>query len=210
MITDYRRYSCAAMNESRMQPSDSLESVIESRARLFGIIAAKSFGRRKITLASGRESDFYFDMKPTMFDPQGAALLPGLLLDKLDGLDADMVGGLAMGAVPLVATVCAASVAFGRPLPGFFVRKEVKDHGTQRRIDGADVKGREVVILEDVTTTGQSAMQAVEAVRAAGGNIAMVLTVVDREEGAAAFFRGERLPFDRLFSAGEFLKAKSA
>jgi orotate phosphoribosyltransferase len=177
------------------------------RSRVFGIIHTRSFGRRRIKLASGRESDFYFDMKPTMFDPEAAAYLPDLILDRLDGTDIQLVGGLEMGAVPLIATVSGRSFQRGRPLGGFFVRKNVKEHGTRKRIDGTDVSGKRVAILEDVTTTGGSAMQAVEAVREVGGEVVLVLSIVDRGEGAAEFYRGRGVPFDSLFTAAEFLAA---
>ncbi|MCC6949268.1 MAG: orotate phosphoribosyltransferase [Bradyrhizobiaceae bacterium] len=177
------------------------------RERLIQLIAERSFGRKKIVLASGRESNFYFDMKPTMFHPEGAALLARLIFDRLSKLDVDLVGGLEMGAVPLIATVSAFSHEAGRPIPGFFVRKAVKDHGTKKRIDGIDsVAGKKVVILEDVTTTGGSAIQAVEEVRAAGAEVVLVLSIVDRLEGAIESFEQAKVPFASLFTRRDFMK----
>jgi orotate phosphoribosyltransferase len=177
------------------------------RARLIELIAKLSFGRKKIVLASGRESDFYFDMKPTMFHPEGAALLARLILARLSNLDVDLVGGLEMGAVPLIASVSAFSFEAGKPLPGFFVRKAVKDHGTKKRIDGVgSVGGKKVVILEDVTTTGGSAIQAVEEVRAAGAEVVLVLSMVDRLEGAVESFTAANVPFDALFTRKDFMQ----
>jgi orotate phosphoribosyltransferase len=196
-----------------MEPQRSMppRDHADARERLFGIIRENSFFRRKITLVSGRESDFYFDMKPTMFDPEGAALLARLFLERLQGARVDYVGGLAVGAIPLIATVAARSHDDGRPIPGFFVRKEVKEHGTKRRIDGlpegASLSGRTVVVLEDVTTTGGSAMLAVEASREAGANILQVLSIVDRQEGAADTYAKAGVPFGSLFTASEFLAA---
>jgi orotate phosphoribosyltransferase len=176
------------------------------RARLIELIAERSFGRKKITLASGRESNFYFDMKPTMFHPEGAALLARLILARLSKLNVDLVGGLEMGAVPLIASVSALSFDAGRPIPGFFVRKAAKDHGTKKRIDGIDsVAGKRVAILEDVTTTGGSAIQAVEEVRAAGAEVVLVLSMVDRLEGAAESFAGANVPFEALFTRKDFM-----
>ena len=103
-------------------------------------------------------------------------------------MKADCVGGLEMGAVPLIAPVAMRSLAAGRPLLGFFVRKAVKDHGTKKRVDGLDMAGKSAVILEDVTTTGGSAMQAVKEVRAAGGTVALVSSILDRGEGAAELY----------------------
>jgi orotate phosphoribosyltransferase len=112
-----------------------------------------------------------------------------------------------MGAVPLIAPVAMRSVEFGRRLPGFFVRKAVKDHGTKKRVDGTDIAGKTVVILEDVTTTGASAMDAVKAVEEAGANVALVLSILDRGEGAAELYAKAGIPFKSLFRAEEFLAA---
>lgn len=184
------------------------------RSTVFDLIRRRSFGLRKVKLASGRESDFYFDLKPTMLAPEGAAFLPELILPTLEGLGVGYVGGLAMGAVPLVSVVAAASCWRGRPLPAFFVRKAVKDHGTQRLLEGLgpgeSLAGQRVAVLEDVTTTGGSALEAVRAVQEAGATVAIVLSVVDREEGAAEFYAAQGLRFDAIFRAGEFLRAVGA
>jgi orotate phosphoribosyltransferase len=177
------------------------------RQRLIELIAARSFGRKKITLASGRESNFYFDMKPTMFHPEGAALLAKLILARLSSERIDLIGGLEMGAVPLIASVSAFSFEAGKPIPGFFVRKAVKDHGTKKRIDGIDtLAGKRVAILEDVTTTGGSALQAVEVVREAGAEVVLVLSIVDRLEGANDAFAAAEVPFASLFTRNDFMK----
>jgi orotate phosphoribosyltransferase len=110
-----------------------------------------------------------------------------------------------MGAVPLIAPVAMRSLDFGRYLSGFFVRKAVKDHGTKNRVDGTDIAGKTVVILEDVTTTGGSAMDAVNAVQDAGAKVALVLSILDREEGAAELYAEAGIPFKSLFRAEEFL-----
>ena len=177
----------------------------DARARLAEIIRTRSFGRGEITLASGRKSNFYFNLKPTMLDAEGASLLAELTLDALAGETIDYVGGLEMGAVPLIAPVAMRSPEFGRSLAGFFVRKTVKDHGTKKRVDGADIAGKTVVILEDVTTTGGSAMEAVKTVEEAGAKVALVLSILDRGEGASDLYAKEGVPFKSLFHAEEFL-----
>jgi orotate phosphoribosyltransferase len=177
----------------------------ELRHRLFLLLKERAFRRGRIVLASGRESDFYFDMKPAMLDPDGAALLAELILQQIQGVKADCVGGLEMGAVPLIAPVAMRSRDFGRRLAGFFVRKAVKDHGTRKRVDGADIAGKTVVILEDVTTTGASAMDAVRAVEEAGAKVALVVAILDRGEGAADLYAKAGIPFTSLFRAEEFL-----
>lgn len=175
------------------------------RTKLFDLIKRVSFRRGDFTLASGKKSDFYLDMKPTMFDAEGANLLAGLILQRIEGLKVDAVGGMALGAIPLVVAVSMASHQQNRPIQGFFVRKDVKEHGTKRRLEAiTDLTGKNVLIIEDVTTTGGSAMQSVEEVQKAGGNVVLVLSVVDREEGAVEFYKDKGLQFDSLFQVREF------
>jgi orotate phosphoribosyltransferase len=180
-----------------------------SRARLADIIRVRSFGRGEITLASGRKSDFYFNLKPTMLDPEGAALLAELTYEALRDETVDYVGGLEMGAVPLAGAIAQLSWMKNHPIAAFFVRKKPKEHGARLAIEGLakneTLQGKRVVIVEDVTTTGGSAIKAVEAVREAGAEIVMVLTMIDREEGATDNFSQAGLPFRSLYKASEFL-----
>jgi orotate phosphoribosyltransferase len=181
------------------------------RNNVLNIIKAKSFTSGDFLLASGRRSDYYLDMKPTMFDPEGIDGLAQMVLHRLAAVDIDYVGGMALGAVPLVCAVSMRSIGAHKPLPGFFVRKVVKDHGTMKLIEGfasADaLKGKRVAILDDVTTTGGSAMGAVEAATDAGATVVLVLSIVDREEGAAEFYRQQGIPFEWFFQAREFKTA---
>ena len=184
-------------------------SISASRARLARIIAKRSFGRGEITLASGRKSDFYFNLKPTMLDPEGAALLAELTYEALKDDNLDFVGGLEMGAVPLAGAIAQLSWIKGHPIAAFFVRKKPKDHGARKLVEGLPkgetLRGRNVVVVEDVTTTGGSAIQAVQALREEGANIVLVLTIVDRLEGAKDNFDAEKLEFQALYTADEFL-----
>lgn len=184
----------------------------DSRARLMQIIRAKSFRDGvEITLASGRKSDFYFNMKPTMMDPEGAMLLAGLTCEALEDMNADMIGGLEMGAVPIVSFAAPESFRRGRPVGAFFVRKQAKGYGAQKQIEGLaegeTLAGRDIVIVEDVTTTGGSALKAADLVKEAGGNVIAVLTLVDRQEGAGETFAEANMPFRALFTADEFRNA---
>ena len=180
-----------------------------SRARLAEIIRTRSFGRGEITLASGRKSDFYFNLKPTMLDPEGAALLAELSFEALKDDGLDYIGGLEMGAVPLAGAIAQLSWLKHQPIAAFFVRKKPKEHGARLAVEGLakdeSLKGKRVVIVEDVTTTGGSAIKAVESVREAGGEIVLVFTMVDREEGAAEAFAQAGVPFRALYKASEFL-----
>lgn len=185
-------------------------SASDSRARLRDIIHQRSFGHGEITLASGRKSNFYFNLKPTMLNAEGAALLAELTLDALSGETIDYVGGLEMGAVPIAGAIAQLSFMRGKPIQAFFVRKKPKEHGAKLAIEGLapgeTLAGKRVVIVEDVTTTGGSSIKAVEAVRDAGADIVMVFTMVDRQEGATETFEDVKLPFRSLFTADEFLK----
>lgn len=180
-----------------------------AKPRLIEIVRARSFqSGGAVTLASGRCSSVYFNMKPTMLDPEGAYLIASLVLDEVEGDQAAFVGGLEMGAVPIAAAVAAVSFAQGRPLRAFFVRKQAKAHGTKSLIEGLasgeTLAGKKVVIVEDVTTTGGSALAAVAAVRAEGGEVVRLVTVVDRDEGASEAFAAAGLSFRAVLTRGQF------
>jgi orotate phosphoribosyltransferase len=180
---------------------------LAARKRAFEIVKEKSYAEGTFVLASGKTSHFYLDMKPTMFDPDGANLLAELVFDHLKQIPEriDLVGGVAMGAVPLVSAVTVLSGNKPKKLPGFVVRKQVKDHGTKKVIETSEaLSGKNVVILEDVTTTGESSMYAVEAAQQAGATVVLVLSIVDREEGAAEFYKSKGIPFRWLFRLSEF------
>ena len=183
----------------------------DHRAELFELIRTRSFGRGRILLASGRESDFYFDLRPTTIHPVGATCVGELIADVLEGTNAEFVGGLEAGAIPIATAVAIASHRRGGKLQAFFVRKKLKDHGAKKMIEGLpkgeSLKGKNVVIVEDTTTTGGSSMQAVKTLREEGANIVLVLTIVDRLEGAKDNFAAEKLEFRALYTADEFLKA---
>ena len=181
----------------------------EKRTRLVEIVKARSFQEGpEIKLASGKTSTFYFNMKPTMLDSEGANLIAELILDQLEGVDADLIGGLEMGAVPIAASVAAIAHARGRKLPAFFVRKQAKEHGTQSLIEGLargeSMQGKRVVIVEDVTTTGGSAIKAAAAIRAASADIVRVITVVDRQDGAEDAFKAANMDFKPLLTLADF------
>jgi orotate phosphoribosyltransferase len=196
-------------NLARSQPAPHA-APSSDRERLKAIVAARSFRFGQLfRLVSGLESNVYFNMKPTMFDPEGSALMAKLVVERLAQAKVDAVGGLEMGAVPIVAAATMQSFLTGRPIQGFFVRKKAKEHGARLRIEGlppdASLKGLRVAIIDDVCTTGGSAIQAIEEVREAGGEITLVLATVDREEGAEENFRRHGLAFDALFRASEFI-----
>ncbi len=179
----------------------------DERARLLALIAEKSFNRADegggFELASGSTSTFYFDMKPSLLDPEGAALIGAAILDRLAETEFDAIGGMAVGAIPIVAAVCALSWP-ARPIPAFFVRKDVKERGLARAIEGNIAENSRVVLVEDVTTTGGSVLKAVDAVEARGCTVVLVLTLVDRCEGAGAALDARDIPLDALYVRADF------
>jgi orotate phosphoribosyltransferase len=179
------------------------------RARLIEIIKKRSYmSGVEIRLASGRTSNFYFNLKPTMLDPEGAHLIGHLMVDALDGLEVDAIGGLEVGAIPMAAATAAVSFARGRPLPAFFVRKAVKEHGTKSLIEGLikgqTLAGKRVVVLEDTTTTGGSPLKACKAVEAEGAKVVRIVTIVDRAEGAAEIIREAGYTYAPILSLHDF------
>ena len=175
----------------------------DARRELLDLILEVSFRREKVVLASGRESDFYLDLRQTLMRPRGVALAGGLVLERLlAGPAVEAVGGMAVGAVPLVSAVLAAAAARDprTALLGFFVRKEAKRHGLARRIEGGFRQGQAVALLEDTVTTGSSTLEALDAVEAEGGRVARVLCLVDRGEGAARAFAERGLELEALFT----------
>jgi len=185
------------------------EDTARRRDRLIEIIKTRSFqSGKEVTLASGRTSTYYFNMKPTMLDAEGAHLIATLILDSISDLDADLVGGLEMAAVPIATAVAAVSQTHGKPIAAFFVRKQPKEHGTRSLVEGLangeSLKGKKVVIVEDVTTTGGSAIKAAETVRSEGADVVGVVTVVDRQEGAADAFTTASLTLTPILTLADF------
>jgi orotate phosphoribosyltransferase len=181
------------------------------RQRLIEVVRARSLLRgTRIKLVSGAQSSFYFNMKPTVFDPEGAALVAASMLEELRSDGAEVVGGLEMGAVPIVACIVQLSflTADSPGVQGFFVRKAAKEHGTRTLIEGmaegAALAGRRAVVVEDVTTTGSSALRAVAAAREAGFEVGTVVTIVDRLEGAEANFARHGLALKALTTARDY------
>ena len=156
---------------------------------LVDVIKQRSYRRGHFKLASGAVSEFYFNLKPTMMNPKGAYLCARSLLHILRSEKVDYVGGLEMGAVPVIASIAALSFEDGLPIATFFVRKQAKDHGTQDLVEGLaageSLAGKRVIIIDDVATSGGSIIKAADIARAAGATVDTALVIVDREEGAS-------------------------
>ena len=149
---------------------------------LAALLARLSYRKGRFRLASGRESDFYVDVKRTVMTAVGARAVGHALLERMRASDIETVGGMAVGAVPLVTACLAAAAERDVELEGFFVRPVAKDHGTERKIDGLFDPSRRIALVEDVVTTGGSTLAAIDSVEAAGAKVALIVTVVDREE----------------------------
>ena len=173
------------------------------RQRLLAIITRRSLLRGDFRLTSGRSSNFFIDLKKTMLDPEGASLLADLLFEMIRAEDVDCIGGMETGAIPLVAALCLRSWP-EKPLKGFFIRKEAKGPGTDQQVDGLLDPGSRVILFEDVTTTGGSALRAVDEARRVQCTVLKVITVVDRLEGAEENFRTAGVPFEALFTRRDF------
>ena len=180
----------------------------DKRARLIQLLAERSFERRKVTLASGRESDFFIDCKQTMLTAEGHALIGELMFELLAELPpCEAVGGVELGGCPLASAVSLVSFQRGRPLNALYVRKAKKDHGTTKLVEGdKSLKpGLKVALLEDVVTTGGSSLKAVESLKAAGADVVGIVALVDRLEGGAETIRASGLPLVTLATRRDFI-----
>ena len=170
---------------------------------LVKLLEQKSLRRGKFTLASGAESSFYIDGKMTCLDPEGATLIADAILDEIAALPIDAVGGMDMGATPIVGAVATRSFSRGKPLPVFVVRKEVKQHGTMKPIEGPLKPGSKVAIIDDVITTGGSIIKAIDAAKAAGCQVLMAICVLDRQAGAAEAMEKLGIPYRPLVTLAD-------
>ncbi|GLU49756.1 orotate phosphoribosyltransferase [Nocardiopsis ansamitocini] len=172
---------------------------MSDRDDLLRQINDKAVVHGKVTLSSGREADYYVDLRRITLDGESAPLVGRVLLEATADLDYDAVGGLTLGADPVAAAMLHASAARGRRLDAFVVRKAGKAHGLQRRVEGPDVRGRRVLAVEDTSTTGGSVLAAVEALREAGAEVVGVAVIVDR--GARDAVVAEGLEYRTAYTA---------
>lgn len=176
---------------------------------LVTLLAERSTRRGKFTLASGKQSEYYIDARLTTMSPEGLSVIGRLGLETLrqSGWVIDAIGGLTLGADPISYAISYASAASDRPLRAFTVRKETKAHGTGKLIEGPFREGDHVAVIEDVITTGGSALHAIEAIRAARGTVEGVLALVDREEGGRQAIESSGVSIISLVSASQIIKS---
>ncbi|MBH5336161.1 orotate phosphoribosyltransferase [Streptomyces pactum] len=173
----------------------------DARDALLRQIKDKAVVHGKVTLSSGREADYYIDLRRVTLDAESAPLVGQVMLDATADLEYDAVGGLTLGADPVATAMLHAAAARGRKLDAYVVRKAQKTHGMQRRIEGPDIAGRRVLVVEDTSTTGGSPLTAVEAAREAGAEVVAVATIVDR--GAAGAIAEAGLPYVTAYTLGD-------
>lgn len=178
------------------------------RDELIALLRTHSLRRGTFTLASGAQSDYYIDARLTTMRPEGLRVIGALALQQFDqlGWQPDAVGGLTLGADPIAYAIAYASAGTARSIRSFTVRKEPKGHGTQRLIEGPLEANDRVVVVEDVLTTGTSAIRAVNAVRTAGHHVMGVLAIVDREEGGRENIGALGVPVQALAAVSELLR----
>jgi orotate phosphoribosyltransferase len=188
----------AYASDSMSPDATSQEAPSSDREVLLAQIKDKAVVHGRVTLSSGREADYYVDLRRITLDGEAAPLVGRVMLDLTAGLEYDAVGGLTLGADPVAAAMLHAAAARGRRLDAFVVRKAGKAHGLQRRIEGPDVAGRRVLAVEDTSTTGGSVLTAVEALREAGADVVGVAVIVER--GAAPAIGKAELPYYAAYS----------
>ena len=170
------------------------------REQLLSLVKAQAIVHGKVTLSSGREADYYVDLRRTTLSGEAAPLVGRVMLDLTKDWDFDAVGGLTMGADPVATAMLHAAAAQGRTLDAFVVRKAAKAHGLQKQIEGPSIEGRRVLVVEDTSTTGGSPLEALAAVRAAGATCVGVATIADRATGAGEKIEAEGVDYRYIYS----------
>ena len=178
-------------------------SQAEQRQALLDLFCELAYQTGEFTLSSGQRSSYYVNSKRVTLHPQGALVIGQLFLAQLPP-QTEAVGGLTLGADPLVSAISVVSAYQNCPIPALIVRKEPKGHGTQAYLEGPLLKpGSQVVVIEDVVTTGASALQAVDRLRLAGYRVHHIMALVDRQQGGADLYAGQGLTFQSLFTIAE-------
>ena len=170
------------------------------REQLLSLVRDLAVVHGRVTLSSGKQADYYVDLRRITLHAEAAPLVGRQMLELTADLEFDAVGGMTMGADPIAAAMLHAAAAQGRRLDAFVIRKEAKAHGLQRRIEGPDIAGRRVLVVEDTTTTGGTPLSALAAVREAGAVPVAVATIADRDTGAAEKIEAEGVPYRYLYS----------
>ncbi len=175
----------------------------DTRIKLLRMIHTRAFKEGKFTLTSGVTSDYYIDCKEIILDAEGLLLVGKMILDKIKEWEATAVGGMELGSVPISTGVSLISATEGWPLDNFIIRKSAKEHGTGKKIEGKLLPGTRVVVVEDVVSSGSSALKVIDVVREAGAVVAGVVCIVDREMSGADAIRAKDVLYEPLFTITE-------
>jgi orotate phosphoribosyltransferase len=171
---------------------------------LAALLKQKSLRHGMFVLSSGKTSTYYIDGKLTCMDPEGAACIAETVLKEVEGMPVDAIGGMDMGATPIIGAVACTSYRIGKPIPTFVVRKEAKFHGTKKQIEGPIPDGPcNVVIVDDVVTSGGSILKAIDAVKERGCKVLLAISVLDRNAGATELLRAHDIPYRPLVTLRE-------
>lgn len=183
-----------------VKSSGVLLDIMTERGRLLDLIMMKALRVGKITLSSGKVSNYYIDARSIVLDPEGAYLTGKLMLDRVTS-DAKAVAGMTLGADPIVASISVLSHLEGRDLPALIIRKESKKHGTMKFIEGPVLpKGTKVAVVDDVVTTGSSLIKSIDRLRAEGYEPVQVMAILDRQEGGRETLASKGFQLESLFT----------
>lgn len=172
----------------------------DSKSRLLQLLLDRAFLRQNVVLSSGEKSDYYIDGKMVEVTPEGAHLIGEVIYEHIADREFDAIGGLAVGAVPLVTSAVISCFHHGMTIEGFWVREEAKSHGTKKLVEGKLPENANVVIVDDVITSGRSVLKAIEVVEAKGAIVSLVLAIVDRQRGARELFEEKGYLYEPVFT----------
>ena len=194
--------ACKCYNKGIFR-SKRRKSVTTDRERLKSLLKEKAVKVGEFKLSSGGTSNFYVDGKQITCHPEGATLMAKIILEKIKGLKAEYIGGMTIGADPMSAAVTVMSQAAGTPIPSFIIRKQQKEHGLKKEIEGIVAPNSNVVVVDDVITKGTATLGAIAAVEKIGCKVVKVICLVDRQEGGAEALEG--YDFDPIFKKEELI-----
>ena len=180
--------------------TDNTTDIAADRDRLLEIVRSTAIVHGRVTLSSGKEADYYVDLRRISLDGEAAPLVGVVMRDLTKDLDYEAAGGLTLGADPVATSMLHAAAAAGERCDAFVVRKEGKAHGLQQRIEGPSIRGRRVLVVEDTSTTGASPLDAAEAAQEAGATVVAVATIADRATGADAKIEAEGVAYRFVYS----------
>ncbi len=186
-----------------------IESITESKEKLFQLLISEAFFKEKVILSSGKESNYYFDVRRVTLSSQGVYLCARIILDFLKEESYDAIGGPTLGADPIVGAIGVLSYQANKPIRTFIVRKSPKVHGKQQQIEGPLLeRGTRVILIDDVATTGKALVEAIEVLSHSGIQVSKAVCIIDRNEGAREELAHRNCQLVSIFKAQEFLSAE--